>query len=337
MNRISVVIFFLFFAASVWAQSRNDIPIYLMPTSGGTADERAFFDKNFLMELESAQYKTVESERECDYIFEPTVLAEDRNGEYRVSTGSESAGTGKQLQLKILKNDATRSELLQLSQAFVEKEDMYTWNLYLIFQAMANIPLPPKIEPLPSVQEEAPQTAAGSVKRTGVFFEVEYSPIVPVFGDFADQRDIVSEILPLAPSLRFGVIFFNGPGGSLGIELNTFWSFFSVSLSQKTVSTHIGAALLSVLYFFPLPSPLYFGIRAGGGMTAVLLTAANGEPTSRLYGQDYFLTISGGLCFRVIVYKNFFAEVNLDAVFHPTAVTTPTGYICPALGMGLRL
>jgi hypothetical protein len=173
-------------------------------------------------------------------------------------------------------------------------------------------------------------------KRTWWFFEAEYSPIVPVYGEFADQRDIVSQILPLAPSLRLGVIPLYGRAGGLGFELNAFWNFFSVSSTHETASTHIGAALLSILYYFPLPPPLYFGLRAGGGMTAIILTAAKGEPTSQLSGQNYFPTASAGLCFRLFIVKNFFVAVNLDAVYHPTASATPTGYIRPALGLGLR-
>jgi len=55
----------------LFAQSRDDITVYLSPVTGGTPEQQAFFNDNFRMELMGANYTVVDDQRQADYCNEP--------------------------------------------------------------------------------------------------------------------------------------------------------------------------------------------------------------------------------------------------------------------------
>jgi hypothetical protein len=154
-----LVIFLLSITSMLGAQTRNDLTFFVEPTEGGAAGEREFFNSNILMELQAAQYKVLENKAEAEWLFALRIAVEQvvpdpddptmMMYEYVAATGNEPPGTEKTLELKVIKNDETQAELISLGHPYIAVEEMYEWNLYLVFQAIANIPLGPPVEKPP--------------------------------------------------------------------------------------------------------------------------------------------------------------------------------------------
>jgi hypothetical protein len=115
--------------------------------SGGTAGQRGYFHDNFQMELIGANYPSAETQAESLFTlaleivdnpdFDPTLQAGDENKRYMLN-----------LQLQWSRDN---SEIVRYSFYFNDTESMADWNLYLLYQAMANAPMPEEEEPEPVV------------------------------------------------------------------------------------------------------------------------------------------------------------------------------------------
>jgi hypothetical protein len=116
---------------AVYAQNRTDITVFLAGTAGGSAEERAFFDQNLKMELTNA-YLLAENADTADYVIYPTIT-------YSNDDPPKSLG------IRLVRVEDKR-EIIQTGIVFLNTEDTYTWNLWLIFQAMANAPYVEKEE-----------------------------------------------------------------------------------------------------------------------------------------------------------------------------------------------
>jgi hypothetical protein len=133
MKKYVAAIVLLFPVAVLFAQSRDDITVYVSPVSGGNAEEQMFFTENFKMELVGANYLVVENQDESDYTLALSV-SRDKYEEGGV------VQTDNILTVALL-SSADGREMLQFSWAYMDLEEMYEWNLHLIYQAMANVPL----------------------------------------------------------------------------------------------------------------------------------------------------------------------------------------------------
>jgi hypothetical protein len=140
MKRYLLTIGLALFGLSLAAQSRNDITVFVPPVTGGVPEQQAFFAENFRMELIGANYTLVENQQDSDYTMALSIAQhvedtyEDENGETVVDQIVDVLTVS-------LQDSKDGREILQFSWAFENLEDMYEWNLHLIYQAMANVPL----------------------------------------------------------------------------------------------------------------------------------------------------------------------------------------------------
>jgi hypothetical protein len=143
MSMKKYLLFTAFFlpALALFAQSRNDVTVYIPPVTGGLQEQRTFFAENFKMELFGANYTVVDKRLDADYILALTITQEVETYE---AEGGDIAGEEIEeivnvLTVSLQSNEDGR-EILRFSWAFDTLEEMYEWNLHLIYQAMANVP-----------------------------------------------------------------------------------------------------------------------------------------------------------------------------------------------------
>lgn len=116
-------------AAAVYSQTREETKIFVRPVTGGTEEESVYFHDNFIMEIEAARYMIVDSEGEADFAFRLDCIK-----------GLDEFGEWKALEITVLELREGR-EVITLSCYYDALSEMADWNLYLVYQAMANVPL----------------------------------------------------------------------------------------------------------------------------------------------------------------------------------------------------
>jgi hypothetical protein len=119
-------------AGNAAAQSRGGFVIFVAPPTGGLPEEQEFFYQNMTMELLGANYGVTEIMEEADYtlsiILGDTVNEEDPSEPlYNITM--------------VLTDNRNGNEMIRLGWDYRYREEMYQWNLYLIYQAMANLPI----------------------------------------------------------------------------------------------------------------------------------------------------------------------------------------------------
>jgi hypothetical protein len=127
-------------ALTLFAQSRDDVRVYVAPVTGGIPEQQMFFAENFKMELVGANYAVVDSQDDSDYMMNLSItqeVEESYEDEYGQMMAEQIINV---LTVSLLATEDAR-EILQFSWAFESLEEMYEWNLHLIYQAMANVPL----------------------------------------------------------------------------------------------------------------------------------------------------------------------------------------------------
>lgn len=125
-------ILFFFIVAILSAQERSNTSLYVSPTTGGSPEQKAFFDENIPMELAAANYSVTSDVGTADYTVE-MVLSEEEDPDF--------PGTFINLfTIKVIRIE-DGVEVVQFSWVYDALEDMYQWNLYIIYSAMANIPM----------------------------------------------------------------------------------------------------------------------------------------------------------------------------------------------------
>ncbi|MDR2433127.1 MAG: hypothetical protein LBD47_00985 [Treponema sp.] len=140
MKKGVIALFWLFAVGFVYAQTRGDTIIYIPMPTGGTATEQSYFKENFEMETIAAGYTTTENPNEADYILrlevQPNMVMYDDGTEEQAPPDEPQ----NLLELRLLQA-ADNSEVVMFNFPFTEVEEMYEYNLYLLYQAMANVPL----------------------------------------------------------------------------------------------------------------------------------------------------------------------------------------------------
>lgn len=137
MKRVWVAVFFCVFA-SLSAQDRSSIKLYVAPASGGSPAEREFFDVNIPMEIKGAHYTITESLEEASYLVGMTI------------SENPDSNTSSLFTLSVTKVSSA-VPLVELSWVYTEVEEMYEWNLYLIYNALSNIAMESPAAPEPIV------------------------------------------------------------------------------------------------------------------------------------------------------------------------------------------
>jgi hypothetical protein len=122
-------------ARPLFAQtSRSDVKIFIpRPESKpGIREQEDFFAEQFKMEITAAGYTITDNRAEADYLIQLIV----ENNEYWGEPGE------KQFSLYLLLIRAhDNTEMVRYSWPFTEMTEMYSWNLYLVYQAMALVPM----------------------------------------------------------------------------------------------------------------------------------------------------------------------------------------------------
>jgi hypothetical protein len=128
----------LCFGVFAYAQTRDDITVYLAPCTGGTTAQQAFFNENFKMEIGAAGYALRDEEKGSDY----TLKMKIDDNLILYSDGSSDPDPNDPYLLTItLDHNEDKVEIVQFAYPFNTLDGMYQFNLYLVYQAMANVPL----------------------------------------------------------------------------------------------------------------------------------------------------------------------------------------------------
>jgi hypothetical protein len=139
MKKYLLVLLFCipFFA---YAQSREDIVIGIPVPTGGSTEQQTFFRENFIMETTAAGYTVSQDPLQSDY----TLNLEIKRNMILYDDGTEEEPPPEEKQyllaIHLLRND-DKTEIVYFDFPFTELEEMYEFNLYLLYQAMANVPL----------------------------------------------------------------------------------------------------------------------------------------------------------------------------------------------------
>jgi len=127
-------------AASIAAQSRDEMRIYIPLVTAEDPEQADFFRKNFTMEISAAGYTVVESVQEAEFSLrvsvKPNVIIYD-DGTTAMAPANDHQYI---VQLSLMRN-SDAAQIVSISYGFTELEEMYDHNLTLIYQVMANVPL----------------------------------------------------------------------------------------------------------------------------------------------------------------------------------------------------
>jgi hypothetical protein len=129
------------------AQDRSRMAVYVPLPAGGTAEQQAYFLENFKMELIGANYPSVETREESMYTL---LLSVSDNQDFDTSLPVSDDNNRFYLGLK-LERSADNNEIVAFEFPFNTTESMANWNLFLLYQALANAYVP--ADPAPPADE----------------------------------------------------------------------------------------------------------------------------------------------------------------------------------------
>jgi hypothetical protein len=133
------IIVMILMSVSIFAQTRDDIHVYIAPVVA-RADQAVYFMDNFTMETAGAGYNITSNASEADY----TLKLEVRPNMILYDDGTEEQAPPDEkqfiLNLALLDNEEN-NEIVAFGFPFSELDEMNEFNLYLLYEAMANVPL----------------------------------------------------------------------------------------------------------------------------------------------------------------------------------------------------
>jgi hypothetical protein len=230
----------------IFAQSRNDVAVFLAPTTGGTEEQQAFFNENFKMELTGANYAVVGDQKAADYSMNLKITQEIEEGDGELAQEIINI-----LSISLVDNKDGH-EILQFSWAFQNLEEMYEWNLHLIYQAMANVPLT-KLTVVPDTNHW----------RNKWLYICGYGGLDLTFGFYDSGNEVSFQ--------NREYTFYPGPLFGLGLEFH-FLDFLSVEFDISGAPYGIDAAHsvvvfgMPLLFKFPLKPSKHFMLEPYGGI-----------------------------------------------------------------------
>jgi hypothetical protein len=230
----------------LFAQSRNDVEVFLAPTTGGTEEQQAFFNENFKMELTGANYAVVDNQKSADYSMNLKITQEIEEGDGELAQEIINV-----LSISLVDNKDGH-EILQFSWAFQNLEEMYEWNLHLIYQAMANVPLT-KLTVVPDTNHW----------RNKWLYICGYGGLDLTFGFYDSGNEI--------PFQNREYTFYPGPLFGLGLEfqfLNFMSAEFELLGSHYNIDSVHSAIMfgMPLLLKFPLKPSKHFMLEPYGGV-----------------------------------------------------------------------
>ena len=127
-------------AVSAFAQSRDNIRIFIPPVTAVSPEQSEFFRDNFAMEVSAVGYTVTENADEADYTMALTV----RPNMILWDDGVEEPAPPDEpqfiLQINLLRN-SDNVTVVSFSFSFTELNEMYEYNLLLVYKVMANVPM----------------------------------------------------------------------------------------------------------------------------------------------------------------------------------------------------
>jgi hypothetical protein len=142
-----VVVLLLITRGVSHAQDRSRMAVYVPIPSGGTTDQQNYFLENFKMELIGANYPSVETREESMYTL---LLSISDNQDFDPSLPVSDDNNRFYLGIK-LERSADSNEIVAFEFPFNTTESMANWNLFLLYQALANAYVPS--EPAPPADQ----------------------------------------------------------------------------------------------------------------------------------------------------------------------------------------
>jgi hypothetical protein len=335
MKKYLLFVVFFLPALALFAQSRNDVTVYIPPVLGGLPEQQMFFAENFKMELMGANYTVVEDQMDADYILALTISQEAET--YEDESGALVEETGEVINVLTvsLQNSDDGREILQFSWAFNTLEEMYEWNLHLIYQAMANVPLTKlTFTPDPDHWRNKWLYIRASFDYPITFYAYpEPTAITGTPGQTTDYTVLDHKVLPF-------------PGLTLGVEFQ-FLNWMSAEGDFKVnFGDPLSTTLIPAIDFqlkFPLKPSKHFMIEPYGIATFPTTTATDTVefPRVGLGGGVQFGVKGGsmGAFFVDVNYVHYLAKVvtkNTDAN-KPNPKTISWNRFSVGLGIGYKI
>ena len=140
MKKVCALLVFIALAMPLLGQSREDILVHVAPVTAARPDHASFFKQNFDLETSAAGYSLTENIQQADYVLRLDV----RPNLVMYDDGFEEPAPPDEPQFLLhvtLEQTEDNVDMVAFSFPFTELEEMYDFNLYLLYQAMATVPL----------------------------------------------------------------------------------------------------------------------------------------------------------------------------------------------------
>ena len=140
MKKILGLLVFIIIISPLFSQTREDILVHVAPVIATRPDHALFFKENFDAETAAAGYALTENIDAADYI----IRLEVRPNFVIYDDGFEEPAPPDEPQFLLyvtLVQSEDNVEMVAFAFPFTELDEMYEFNLFLLYQAMANVPI----------------------------------------------------------------------------------------------------------------------------------------------------------------------------------------------------
>lgn len=128
---------------AAFAQDRSRLSVYVPLPTGGTPEQQKYFQDNFRMELIGANYPPVDTREDSRYTL---LLSIEDNYDFDLTSPIADENKAYLLEITLLLNE-DNSEVVHFDFAFNSTEEMNQWNLFIIYQTLANAYAPEDTPP----------------------------------------------------------------------------------------------------------------------------------------------------------------------------------------------
>jgi hypothetical protein len=277
-----------FAAASIFSQTRDDIRVYVAPVVA-SPEQAVYFRDNFIMETIGAGYAVAETADEADY----TLNLEVKPNMVLYDDGTEEQAPPDEAQFILtisLLNNEENTEVVAFAFPFTELEEMNQFNLFLLYEAMANVPFT-KLSGIEIVEESDAWRNKWIYLRTAFSYPIMYYQLKPdgLLGSTSIYKPSTLEYSQLDHKVR------PMPGFTVGLEFQ-FLNWMSAEvIFDMTFGDPVSNSFLPGIGFqlkFPIKPSTYFMLEPYVAINSTL-------NTSNTYAKYPFLGVGGGFQFGV--------------------------------------
>jgi hypothetical protein len=328
-----ILILMPFFITSVLAysqQSREDVKIYIPMPMGGNAAQQVYFYENIKMEAFGAGYSVTDSAIDSDYILNLYI----RPNMVMYLDGSEELAPPDEpqyfLELNLVKTE-TGDDLVRFSFSFTELEEMDNYNLYLFYQAIANVPFT-KVTDITEITDIVDVDVEVEVdddlwRNKWLYFRFSLDYNIPIFNPgfnkYWEKRSKEGNDPPYALPIDHQIPL--RPGFSLGVELH-FLNWMSAELGLNllignVVGISYNNALVGTFDLslkFPLKPLKHYMIEPFLGIAFPLALMGTNLPIFGLQGGIQVATKAGNM-------GGFFISLRGEYDFGKVNTNPPAG------------